>query len=107
MNYKNRDAWDMPNPKAHTTPRSVIFLITIIAVVVLAIGTFVIGQQSGYHKGYEYGHNVGYNDGYKEGYTRGDERGYSAGYSAGYTEGKQVNAPKEHVTVTYNGTGKK
>lgn len=107
MNYKNCDTWDVPNPAAHKASKPLVFIVIIAAALVLAIGTFVIGQQSGYHKGYEYGHNVGYNDGYKEGYTRGDERGYSAGYSAGYTEGKQVNAPKEHVTVTYNGTGKK
>ena len=107
MDYKNRDAWDMPNSKVHATPKPVFFIIVIVAALILAVGAFTIGHQSGYNKGYAYGHNVGYNDGYKDGYTNGDERGYSAGYSAGYTEGKQVNAPKEHVTVTYKGTEKK
>lgn len=76
-----------------------IFFVVILSItaILLPIGTYAIGSESGYTKGYTTGHNDGEKKGKEEGYTEGYSDGqndvdtdeyYQYGYDDGYVDGQ-------------------
>ena len=78
-------------------PLLVFFIVMLsIAAILLPIGTYAIGSESGYTKGYTTGHNDGEKKGKEEGYNEGYSDGqddvditeyYQDGYDDGYQQG--------------------